>query len=338
MITMKASHDLLKVSGLVSPDILLLAQSWLSHLMGTRRLSVKTGEAYGRDLRQFLEFLSLNHGSSINAATFQTLHPQELRSFMSMRRQNSVGGRSLMRQLAALRSFARFLESEGFSCIGVFTALKGPKVARSLPRPIPSKPACQMTESALRDDEERESWIIARDAAVLSLLYGAGLRISEALSLTRGQAPLHEGETLRITGKGGKIRMIPVIAHLCRAVEDYLQQCPYPLEAHDPLFVGAKGGPLSPRIIQRIVQQLRGALGLPDTATPHALRHSFATHILNGGGDLRAIQQLLGHSSLSSTQIYTHIDAARLMHVYNEVHPRAKILPNDEFELRKCKN
>jgi integrase/recombinase XerC len=197
-------------------------------------------------------------------------------------------------------------------------------VARTLPKPLPAKAACEMIRVEARVGSEKPQWVLARDAAVLSLLYGAGLRISEALSIKRSEAPLGATDSLTITGKGGKRRSVPIILPVKRGLETYLSLCPFRLPPEGPLFVGVKGGPLSPRMIQFTVAELRGALGLPDSATPHALRHSFATHLLSRGGDLRSIQELLGHASLSTTQIYTAVDGTRLLEAYRSAHPRGR--------------
>jgi integrase/recombinase XerC len=222
-----------------------------------------------------------------------------------------------------LRSFARFLERAGEARASAFFALRAPRIARSLPKPISPTDARAMADTETRAGEEREPWILARDAAVIALLYGAGLRIAEALSIRRKDAPVGAIDALTVIGKGRKERTTPIIAPVRAAVESYLKACPYVLKDDGPLFVGARGGELSPRIIQLAVARLRGALGLPDSATPHALRHSFATHLLARGGDLRTIQELLGHSSLSTTQIYTAVDSARLLEAYRSAHPRA---------------
>jgi integrase/recombinase XerC len=228
-----------------------------------------------------------------------------------------------MRALASLRSLARYLERNGAGRASAFQAIRAPRLARSLPKPLRTADAIAMTHTEIRDGEARDPWILARDAAVIALLYGAGLRIAEALSIRRQDAPVGLLDSVTILGKGRKTRSAPVIAPVRREIENYLKLCPYALAPGGPLFVGAKGGPLSPRIIQLTVARLRGALGLPDSATPHALRHSFATHLLGRGGDLRTIQELLGHASLSTTQIYTAIDSKRLMEAYRAAHPRA---------------
>ncbi|MBF9196157.1 tyrosine recombinase XerC [Microvirga terrestris] len=301
------------------------AMAWLASLAKERRLSAKTVEAYARDLRQFLAFLTNHLGEPPSVKGILSLKPMDIRAFLAARRIDSVGSRSLMRQLAALRSFARHLEREGFGTASAFAAIRTPKVEKNLPRPLSASSAVAVTDVETRASENRKPWILARDAAVLSLLYGAGLRISEALGLQRRDAPVNGIDAVTVTGKGAKMRSVPVIPPIQRAVEEYLALCPYAIPPEGPLFVGARGGPLSPRIIQLAVEELRGALGLPDSATPHALRHSFATHLLAKGGDLRGIQELLGHASLSTTQLYTKVDAARLMDAFNAAHPRARV-------------
>src|ERR671912_1104680 len=300
------------------------AMVWLASLAKERRLSAKTVEAYTRDLRQFLAFLTNHLGEPPSVKGILGLKPLDIRAFLAARRMDSVGSRSLMRQLAALRSFARHLEREGHGTASAFAAIRSPKVDKTLPPPLSAAAAVAVTAADTRAGEAREPWILARDAAVLSLLYGAGLRISEALGLQRRDAPIHGTDAITVTGKGGKMRSGPVIPAIQRAVEEYLSLCPYAVPPEGPLFVGARGGPLSPRIIQLAVEELRGALGLPDSATPHALRHSFATHLLAKGGDLRGIQELLGHASLSTTQLYTKVDSARLMDAFDAAHPRAR--------------
>ncbi|CAM5762307.1 tyrosine recombinase XerC [Bosea minatitlanensis] len=299
-------------------------RDWLGHLSAERRLSPKTLEAYARDLGQFAAFLTEHLGGAPTLADIAGLKPVDLRAFLGRRRRDGVGNRTLMRQLAALRSFARFGERNGKLGAAAFAATRGPRLGKSLPRPLEPASARAVTQAGTRAGEEREPWILARDAAVLGLLYGSGLRISEALSLARAQAPRSAGETLTVIGKGSKTRMVPVLPVVVEAIAEYLRLCPWRLPPEGPLFVGAKGGPLSARIIQLAVEGLRGALGLPSSATPHSLRHSFATHLLGRGGDLRAIQELLGHASLSTTQIYTRIDSARLMATYDAAHPRAR--------------
>ncbi|MFL6824939.1 MAG: tyrosine recombinase XerC [Bradyrhizobium sp.] len=297
---------------------------WLAHLRSERRLSPKTLEAYARDVRQCLGFLCEHWGSRVTLSGFAALEASDVRAFMAMRRGCDIGGRSLMRALAGLRSFGRFLEREGRGKVGALSAIRAPKVGKSLPKPLPVAAAKRLADADERAGETRDPWIWARDAAVMGLLYGSGLRISEALGLRRRDVPLPgAGDVLVVTGKGNKTRMVPVLQNVLALIEDYVAICPHPLPAEGAIFVGARGGPLSPRIIQLTMERLRGALGLPDSATPHALRHSFATHLLSRGGDLRAIQELLGHASLSTTQIYTGIDSERLLEVYRNAHPRA---------------
>jgi integrase/recombinase XerC len=304
--------------------IALQVARWLTHLRSERRLSPKTSEAYARDVRQFLEFLGGHWGAKVTLARFGKLEATDVRAFMAMRRADEIGGRSLMRALAGLRSFGRFLEQEGQGRVGALSAVRAPKVGKSLPKPIQIAAAKRFTDADERAGEARDPWIWARDAAVMALLYGSGLRISEALGLKRREVPLPgAGDVLIVTGKGNKTRMVPVLQNVLTLVQDYVAMCPHPLPPEGPIFVGARGGPLRARIIQLTMERLRGALGLPDSATPHALRHSFATHLLTRGGDLRAIQELLGHASLSTTQIYTGIDSDRLMEVYKAAHPRA---------------
>jgi len=296
---------------------------WLTHLRAERRLSPKTLEAYARDLRQCLTFLSQHWGARVTLKSFAALEATDIRAFMAMRRADDIGGRSLMRALAGLRSFGRFLEREGKGRVGALSAIRAPKIGKSLPKPIHIGAAKRLADADERAGEDRDPWILARDAAVMALLYGSGLRISEALGLKQRDVPKPgEGDVIIVTGKGNKTRMVPVLQNVLTLIADYAAMCPHPLPPNGPIFVGARGGPLSPRIIQLTMERLRGALGLPDSATPHALRHSFATHLLSRGGDLRAIQELLGHASLSTTQIYTGIDAERLLEVYRAAHPR----------------
>jgi integrase/recombinase XerC len=309
----------------VAPAFGARIAGWLDHLRFERRLSPLTLDAYARDVRQFLDFLAARVEAPPTIADFVSLAPADLRAFMAARRADGVESRSLLRALAALRSLARRLEREGAGRASAFSTIRAPRPARSLPKPLGVGEARAVADPRSRDGEAREAWILARDAAVLALLYGAGLRIAEALSIRRRDAPIGDADSVTIIGKGQKTRSAPVIAPVRAQIEDYLSLCPYPLKPEGPLFVGARGGPLSPRIIQLTVERLRGALGLPDSATPHALRHSFATHLLGRGGDLRTIQELLGHSSLSTTQIYTAVDSARLMEAYRAAHPRARL-------------
>jgi integrase/recombinase XerC len=306
-----------------APDLAAAAAAWLGHLAGERRLSERTIEAYGRDARQFLAFLHERFGAPPGIADFTDCAPADLRAFLARRRAEGVDGRSLQRALSALRSLARHIARETGEAAAALGALRAPKAARRLPRPLSAHDARAVTSTAAREGEAREPWALARDAAVLALLYGAGLRISEALSISRADAPVGAAEAITVVGKGKKSRSAPVIAPVRKAIEDYLALCPYRLAPDGPLFVGVRGGRLSPRIVQLAMARMRGALGLPDSATPHALRHSFATHLLSRGGDLRTIQDLLGHASLSTTQVYTGVDSARLLAAYRSAHPRA---------------
>ena len=287
-------------------------------------MSGKTVEAYERDARQFLLFIAEHLGGAPNLKELAALTPQDVRAFMAARRADDISGRSLMRGLAGMRSFARFLERNGKGKVGALAAVRAPKVPKTLPKPLHIDAARKVTDADSRAGEAREQWVLQRDAAILALLYGSGLRISEALGLKRGDVPASgKGDAITVTGKGNKQRMVPLLPQVSQAIADYIALCPYDLPANGPLFIGARGKALSPRIVQLVMERLRGALSLPDSATPHALRHSFATHLLGRGGDLRAIQELLGHASLSTTQRYTEVDAARLLAVYNAAHPRA---------------
>jgi integrase/recombinase XerC len=305
-------------------SIALQLTRWLAHLRAERRLSPKTSEAYSRDVRQFLEFLGQHWQARVTLASFSALEASDVRAFMAKRRADEIGSRSQMPALAGLRSYGRFLEREGRGKVGALSAIRAPKVGKSLPKPLPMAAAKRLADADERAGEDRDPWIWARDAAVMALLYGSGLRISEALGLKRRDVPAPgEGDVLVVTGKGNKTRMVPVLQNVLTLIQDYVAMCPHSLPPEGSIFVGARGGPLSPRFIQLTMARLRGALGLPDSATPHALRHSFATHLLSRGGDLRAIQELLGHASLSTTQIYTGIDSERLFEVYKTAHPRA---------------
>jgi integrase/recombinase XerC len=306
------------------PEVAAEVARWLDHLSSERRMSPKTVEAYGRDVVQLLTFLAEHLGGRPSLQALAGLKPADVRAFMAARRGEGIGSRSLMRTLAGARSFARFLERNGCGKVAALAAVRAPKLAKTLPKPLAVAAAKRIVDADVRAGEPREPWVLARDAAVLALLYGSGLRISEALGLKRRDVPAPgAGDTVTVIGKGNKARMVPVLRPVLQAIADYVALCPYGLPGEGPLFVGARGGPLSPRIIQLAMARLRGALGLPETATPHALRHSFATHLLARGGDLRAIQELLGHASLATTQIYTAVDSERLLEVYRSAHPRA---------------
>jgi len=290
---------------------------WQRELGSVRRLAANTLEAYGRDVDQFLSFLAGHAGGPVTLATLKELRGADIRAFMAQRRGESLGSRSLARVLSALKSFFRFLEREGIVATEALNVIRTPKLPKSLPKALTVLEARQTIATV--GEMEEEPWVAARDMAVLSLCYGAGLRISEALALTAGDL---EAQTLRVTGKGGKVRLVPLIDAVRKAIDLYVELSPFKSWPEEPLFRGVKGGVLSPRLIQLRVVQLRSALGLPPSATPHALRHSFATHLLGRGGDLRAIQELLGHASLSTTQIYTAVDTERLLESYRKAHPR----------------
>jgi integrase/recombinase XerC len=305
-------------------DVAREATRWLAYLASERRMSGKTVEAYRRDVAQFLTFMAEHLGGAPSLATLARLAPPDVRAFMAARRAHAISGRSLMRNMAGVRSFMRFLERNGKGKVGALASVRAPKVAKTLPKPLAVADARRVADADVRAGEAAEPWILARDAAVLALLYGSGLRISEALGLSRQEVPAPgAGDTILVTGKGAKQRMVPVLPQVLTLIAGYLALCPFNLPTGGPLFVGAKGGALGPRIVQLAMERLRGALGLLETATPHALRHSFATHLLARGGDLRSIQELLGHASLSTTQVYTAVDAERLLEVYRHTHPRA---------------
>lgn len=304
----------------LSGDLAEAAAGWLDHLAHERGLAAPTLEAYERDLRQFLDFLAQHLGHAPCLGDIDHIDLKTVRAFLSYRRRHGASSRSLARQISALRGFHRHRERDGRSRSRALLAVTSPKLPHSVPKPLTvDKALAVVAEDAM----SHLDWINARDVAVLLLLYGSGLRISEALGLTLAEAPTGDREVIRITGKGDKERLVPVLPVSRAAIARYLALCPYPLAPGEPLFRGAKGGVLSPRVIQLLMEKLRGALGLPDTATPHALRHSFATHLLGAGADLRQIQELLGHASLSTTQVYTEVDRARLLEVYDGAHPRA---------------
>lgn len=305
----------------LSGDLTAGVEGWLDHLEHERNYSRATIEAYARDLRQFLGWLGQHLGHEPCLGDLARLDAKSFRAFMAARRKAGLESRSLARTMSALRQFFRRLEAEQILRNRAVLALALPKVPHSIPKPLTVEKAAAVTCNGM---DAALDWVTARDLAVLLLLYGCGLRISEALSLKVRDAPIGGRDMLRIMGKGGKERLVPVLAITQEAIKRYLALCPYPMAAGDMLFVGAKGGPLSPRIIQLTMERLRAALGLPDTATPHALRHSFATHLLSAGADLRQIQELLGHASLSTTQAYTEVDRERLLQVYDAAHPRGR--------------
>lgn len=322
----KAEAAAAVLAGAAAKDVAREAERWLAHLGSERHLSPLTLEVYARDVAAFLGFLSEHLGGQPKLSDLMNLAPADIRAFLARRRGKGIESRTLVRMLAAMRSFARFLEREGKGKVAALAAVRAPRVAKGLPKPLSVESAKKISDPALRAGEARAPWVLARDAAVLALLYGSGLRISEALGLARSRIPAPgSGDSLTVTGKGNKSRMVPVLPQVLELVADYVKLCPFDLPADEPVFRGEKGGPLSPRVVQLVMERLRGALGLADTATPHALRHSFATHLLSRGGDLRAIQELLGHASLATTQIYTAVDSAHLMKAYKAAHPRARL-------------
>lgn len=297
----------------------MLKQAYLSYLASERRASPHTLRAYSDDLNSFLSFLPGHLGEELTENSLAALTPADIRAFITVRRAEGLGARGVQRALAAIRGFFRYLTREGVLSNAAAKAVHSPRIPRSLPRPLSVTDAARTLEEA---GEGKKDWIAARDTALLTLLYGAGLRISEALALKRSDLPLTD--TLRVTGKGRKERLVPLLPVIREAIDRYAGLIPFAGEPGGPLFVARRGGAMSPREAQSLMQNLRGRLGLPETATPHALRHSFASHILAGGADLRSVQELLGHASLSTTQIYTAIDAAKMMEVYNRAHPKGQ--------------
>ena len=297
-------------------------QAWLQHLAHERRSSPRTIEAYGDAVRRYLDFLQQHRGGALSLADLGTVPAADVRAFLAFRRQgrHPLSPRSLSQALSAIRSLHRFLDRRLGIPNAALELVKGPRVKPSAPRPVTEDQARGLIFEA-DADPDLEPWEAARDAALLTLLYGCGLRISEALALRRKDAPL--GASLRVLGKGSKVRIAPVLPQVAEAIEAYVRVLPFALEPEEPLFRAKRGGPYPPRRAQALMQRLRGRLGLPSSATPHALRHSFATHLLGAGADLRSIQELLGHASLSTTQRYTGVDAAGLLAAYSKAHPRA---------------
>ncbi len=308
----------------VNPDTGAAARAWINHLESERRMAAKTVEAYVRDCGQFFDFLQQHFGELVSLKLLGDLRVNDFRAFLANRRRDGTASRSLARQLSAIRSLFSFLEKQGLAKNAAISAVQTPKLPHSVPKPL-SIPAAKRVMSDAHEAAHHEApqWVICRDSAVLMLLYGCGLRISEALDLDAEHAPKPEDDVMRVTGKGNKVRLVPILPAAYEAVEAYKKVCPFPLEPGTPLFRGVRGKRLNARNVQLLVQKLRGYLGLPDTATPHALRHSFATHLLGNGADLRSIQELLGHASLSTTQIYTQVDRAHLLKAYESAHPRA---------------
>jgi integrase/recombinase XerC len=295
-----------------------LQKAWLASLANERRLSPHTRRAYQATVARFLAFLADTHGRPADLALLEALTTADWRAYLSHRRAESLANISAARELSALRTFASYLRDRHGAKLAGLEAVASPKVRKGLPRPVTPADARALAETT--GEFHDEPWIQARDTAVLLLLYGAGLRIGEALALTGATLPL--GETLPVLGKGRKVRTIVLLPAVREAIDLYLKLCPWPQGREAPLFRGARGGPLDAGVLRATLRKARTALGLPDSATPHALRHSFATHLLARGADLRTIQELLGHASLSSTQIYTSVDTARLLDIYQSAHPR----------------
>lgn len=295
-----------------------LLADWLASLGNERRLSQHTVRAYGQTGERFLAFVENAHGRPLDLSLLDAMTAADFRAFLSHRRAGGLANRSTAREHSALRTFVAHVRKRHGTTIAGIDGVKPPKVQRSLPRPLSPVDARALADTT--GEMHDEPWIQARDTAILLLLYGSGLRIGEAMELT--PAIMGIGDTLRITGKGRKVRIAIILPVVREALSAYVRLCPWPLAKDEPLFRGAKGGPLSPHVLRATLRKARVALGLPTSATPHALRHSFATHLLARGADLRAIQELLGHASLSSTQIYTAVDAAQLLDVYRSAHPR----------------
>ena len=296
-----------------------LKRDWLSMLAHERRASSNTLRAYGDDLSRFLGFLHIHLGSAITERTLAKVAPADIRAFITDRRSDGLGARGVQRAIAAVRSFYRWLARENILDNPAPRAVRTPRVKRGLPRPLSETDTARTLEEA---GEHDIAWLAARDVALLTLLYGAGLRISEGLSLKRGDVPL--GRTLTILGKGSKERSVPILPAVSEAIADYAAKIPFSGARDTALFLSRRGKPMSPREAQALMQKLRGRLGLSEKATPHALRHSFATHLLANGGDLRSVQELLGHASLSTTQTYTEVETSKLMDIYKNAHPRGR--------------
>jgi integrase/recombinase XerC len=301
----------------MSEGVDALRRRWLDSLAHERRASPHTLRAYGDDVARFLGFTTQHVGGAVSERTLAKLTPADIRAFITHRRAEGLGPGGVQRALAAVRSFYKFLAREGVLENAAPKSVRTPRIRRPLPRPLSLEDAARTIADAGENDID---WLGGRDTALLTLLYGAGLRISEALALKRGDVPL--GSTLSVIGKGRKERAVPVLPVVAEALAAYAAKIPFTGASSSPLFLSRRGGPMSPREAQALMQKLRGRLGLPERATPHALRHSFATHVLQGGADLRSVQELLGHSSLSTTQIYTAIDTRQLLETYSKAHPR----------------
>lgn len=303
----------------LATDALAAAQGWLLRLKAERRMASRTLEAYARDFGQFAQFMARHLGELPDNRALAALSAADIRAFLARRRTEGAGSRTLARQLSSLRSFYAHAERAGLFRNPALSAIRSPRLPHHVPKPLTPEKAARLVAADALVTEESLPWVLARDQAVLTLLYACGLRISEALALTPRQSG---DEVLTVTGKGNKTRLVPQLPVARAAIAQYLALCPFALEADAPMFRGVKGGPLNARAIQALIARLRGALGLPETATPHALRHSFATHLLANGADLRVIQELLGHASLSTTQVYTDVNRAQLLMQYRKAYPR----------------
>lgn len=307
----------------ISPAARDMLSGWISHQRSLKGMSEHTVNAYGRDAKGFLEFMTAHRESPVTGDLLKGVTLQDMRAWMAHERRRGIQPRSLARSLSSVKGFFRWLgDRNGFEP-AIPLSVRAPKFPESLPRPISPSDTISIVK-ALEEDSERD-WTAARDLAVVSLLYGCGLRVSEALSLRRSDAPL--SDEVRITGKGNKQRSVPVLPQTRQAVDRYLRLCPHAFKPDSPMFLGLRGKPLARRAVQKLMEEIRSLMGLPNSATPHALRHSVATHLLGAGGGLREIQELLGHASLSSTQKYTAVDQSLLMEVYNKAHPRASAQP-----------
>jgi len=306
----------------VAPDLEAAVGQWQAWLRDERRAAAHTAKAYQSDIAQFLSFLCVHRGGPIALSDLDSLTPTEVRAWLAERVRRNLKASSNSRALSVVRSFFRWLQKNDLVENTALSVIRGPRSPRALPRALSDREAKAVVKdvASLTDDD----WQGLRDSAVLLLLYGAGLRIGEALGLTRAEAPTVGQEVMTVKGKGSKERRVPLLPVVVTAIETYMAACPHQLPPDGPLFRGARGKALNPRHIQRCLQNLRTALGLPEGATPHALRHSFATHLLADGGDLRSIQELLGHASLSTTQRYTAVDSSGLLAVYEKSHPRAR--------------
>lgn len=304
----------------VQPDLKITIDHWLDWLTHEKRVSLHTVDGYQRDLASFLKFLATHFGFKPGIQDLNTIETREFRGFLSKRKSDGLKLRSLARNVSSVRSFFSFLEKNKYIENNAAAMLKRPRTNKSLPKALNIKDALEAVKAP--EALAREPWVGKRDKALFMLLYGCGLRVSEALAITKGQ--LEVKQSMIINGKGGKQRLVPILPAVQKAIEKYVSACPHNLTDKCLLFVGQRGRPLNPGVVQRRMREIRALMGLPNSATPHAFRHSFATHLLSGGGDLRTIQELLGHSSLSTTQLYTEVDTAQLSSVYNVAHPRAK--------------